>query len=71
MINNYDAQEIAKLTADGFRTRVSHNRVDITTKDYDLIILLVTEILDQYVDNTGILDRQLDPKSGVIIDGSV
>jgi hypothetical protein len=71
MINKYDAQEIAKLTADGFRTRVSHQRVDLTTNDYDHIYALCIDILDEYVDNAGILDRQLDPKSGVIIDGSV
>jgi hypothetical protein len=70
MINKYDAKEIALFTADSFRTRVSHLREDITGEEYEEVVKCVQGILESKVNNEHILDRQLDPKTGVVTDGS-
>ena len=70
MINKYDAAEIAKSTADTFRTRVSHHRVDITGAEYEAVIELCMSILADKVDNSQILDRQLNPATGEVTDGN-
>lgn len=64
MINKHDAAEIAKATADAFRTRVAHRNVDITGDDYELMIKTCVSILDPLIDNSQILDRQLNPATG-------
>ena len=71
MINKYDAAEIAKATADGFRTRVAHRSVDITGDDYELVIKTCVDILESLVDNSQILDRQLNPATGRVEDANV
>jgi len=70
MINKYDAKEIAVFVADSFRTRVSHLREDLTGAEYDKVLNTCLEILEAKVDNSQILDRQLDPKTGEVRDGT-
>jgi hypothetical protein len=64
MINKHDAAEIAKATADAFRTRVSHRNVDITGDDYEAVITVCVSILEPLIDNSQVLDRQLNPATG-------
>lgn len=66
MINTIDIEEIATHVANNFRTRVSHLRVDITGEDYENVRDLAKNILTKYVDNSQILDRQLNPATGEV-----
>lgn len=64
MINKMDAAEIAKATADAFRVRTAHRNVDISGNDYELIVKTCVDILEPLIDNSQILDRQLNPATG-------
>lgn len=70
MINKYDAEEIATHVANNFRTRVSHLRADITGEDYENVRDLCKKILEKQIDNSQILDRQLNPASGEVENAS-
>ena len=64
MINKYDAAEISKATADAFRTRVAHLRGEVSGEDYEAVMEVCFNILSPQVDNSQILDKQIDPVTG-------
>ncbi len=70
MINKYDATEIATFIANSFRNKVSHLREDITGEDYDRVVALIKEILESKIDNSQILEKQLNPQTGRVEDAS-
>lgn len=67
-INQMDAQEISKGTADTFRTKVSHMRENLTTAEYEAVRDLCMTILDGRLDNSMIQHKTIDPISGEVTD---
>lgn len=65
MINKFDAQEIAKYTADVFQNKMAHRSVDCTSEDYEAIMNFAMNHLSKYVDNRHILDNQVNPHTKV------
>lgn len=65
MINKLDAIEIKMKMADTFSVLLQHRSVDISAEDTEKLLNLLDEVLSNYVDNTHILNRQINPKTGV------
>ena len=65
MINKHDVEEMAQFTAQTLRTKMQHRSVDMTGDDFDAILNFSTELMSKYVDNQHVLDKQINPVSGV------
>ena len=66
MINRYDAAEIANKVSDTFRVLVSHRGVDLTGDEIKRVRNICTHILEEKIDNSQILNRQLNTTTGEV-----
>lgn len=65
-INKFDSREIAVLTTDALRTRMQHRSVELSGEHYEEVLNYVQGVVSNYVDNKHVLNKQLNPHTGVV-----
>lgn len=66
MINTYDATEIANKVADTFRVLCAHRSTDLTGDEIERVRNICTHILEEKIDNSQILNKQLNTQTGQV-----